>query len=219
MPQAIDLRRVAEWAGHDGRRDPGAEPRAAPLDDAGQVSEVRGEGARRHGRPADARSSPRPRRPTSPRSSGTRAKKGETLLTVARRFGVSRADVAEANNLSRQVAPAPRPGTDHPARAGDAARGPQPSAPRRRPWRPARSRSRRQSPAVTTPAHGRARHLQGQARRHALLDRPALRHHRREDQDLEPPDQQSHRARRDAEDPRHAIAVTNPPIPDLRPPA
>jgi len=28
------------------------------------------------------------------------AKKGETLLTVARRFGVSRADVAEANNLS-----------------------------------------------------------------------------------------------------------------------
>ena len=28
------------------------------------------------------------------------AKKGETLATVARRFGVSRADVAEANNLS-----------------------------------------------------------------------------------------------------------------------
>src|SRR5262249_8986095 len=28
------------------------------------------------------------------------AKKGETLLTVGRRFGVSRAEVAEANNLS-----------------------------------------------------------------------------------------------------------------------
>jgi membrane-bound lytic murein transglycosylase D len=31
------------------------------------------------------------------------AKKGETLLTVAHRFGVSRADVAEANNLSAKA--------------------------------------------------------------------------------------------------------------------
>ena len=34
VERAIDLRRVAEWTGILGRRDPVAQSRAAPLDDA-----------------------------------------------------------------------------------------------------------------------------------------------------------------------------------------
>ena len=52
VPRAVDLRRVAEWTGHDDRRDPGAEPRAAALDHAGQVSRLRGQGPDRDGRQA-----------------------------------------------------------------------------------------------------------------------------------------------------------------------
>ena len=48
------------------------------------------------------------------------ARKGETLLTVARRFGVSRSDVAEANNLSVKARLHPDR-NDHSARAGDPA--------------------------------------------------------------------------------------------------
>ena len=80
------------------------------------------------------------------------AKKGETLLTVARRFGVSRTDVAEANNLTAKARLRPgqeliiprAPATLLAARAERA--GPD----RRRLAR--RSRSRPRSPPSTTPA-------------------------------------------------------------------
>ena len=44
-PVAVDLRRVAEWAGTSGPDDPGAESRASPLDDAGSGEGLRAEGA------------------------------------------------------------------------------------------------------------------------------------------------------------------------------
>ena len=37
MPRAIDLRRVAEWTGTSIEDDSGAQPGAAPLDDAGAL--------------------------------------------------------------------------------------------------------------------------------------------------------------------------------------
>ena len=128
------------------------------------------------------------------------AKKGETLLTVARQFGVSRTDVAEANNLIAQVASASRPGADHPAPAGDDPRGPHRArrAVGRRVAQHRRTGCRRRP--VTAGHAVVRRHLQGQAGRHPLLDRPALRHDGREDQELEPALEQSHRARHAAED-------------------
>ena len=62
---------------HDGRRDPGAEPGAAPLDDAGQVSEVRGEGAGRHGRQADGEAGRGLARRLLRASSGTRRRRAK----------------------------------------------------------------------------------------------------------------------------------------------
>jgi membrane-bound lytic murein transglycosylase D len=99
MPQAIDLRRVAEWAGTtvdeiqalnpELRRwtTPVKYPRyevKVPTGTANRLTAKLAEAS-----PADFSA-----------LKWYTAKSGETLLTVARRFGVSRADVAEANNLT-----------------------------------------------------------------------------------------------------------------------
>ena len=106
LPRAIDLRRVAEWAGTDGGRNPGAQPGAATLDDAGEVSGLRSQGAEGHRRRADRAAGGRvPGR--FQRAQVVHGEEGRNALTVARRFGVSRADVAEANNLSARRACAP----------------------------------------------------------------------------------------------------------------
>ena len=99
MPQAIDLRRVAEWAGTTVDEIQSLNPElrrwTTPVKYPQYDLKVpKGTGDRLTAKLAGA----------SPADFSTfkwyTAKKGETLLTVARRFGVSRADVAEANNLT-----------------------------------------------------------------------------------------------------------------------
>jgi membrane-bound lytic murein transglycosylase D len=99
VPRAIDLRRVAEWAGTSVDEIQSLNPELrrwttpvkypdyemkVPVGTADKLSAKLAEAS-----PADFSA-----------FKWYTAKKGETLLTVARRFGVSRGDVAEANNLS-----------------------------------------------------------------------------------------------------------------------
>jgi membrane-bound lytic murein transglycosylase D len=109
LPKAIDLRRVAEWAGTSVDEIQALNPElrrwTTPVKYPDYELKVpKGTGDVLTARLADA----------SPSDFSAlkwyTAKKGETLLTVARRFGVSRTDVAEANNLS--VKARLRPGQD-----------------------------------------------------------------------------------------------------------
>src|SRR6266545_4074885 len=99
MPQAIDLRRVAEWAGTTVDEIQALNPElrrwTTPVKYPKYEMKVpTGTSERLNAKLAEA----------SPADFSAlkwyTAKKGETLLTVARRFGVSRTDVAEANNLT-----------------------------------------------------------------------------------------------------------------------
>ena len=58
-------------------------------------------------------------------------RRGESIATIARKLSVSRADLAEANQLSLTVAGAPGTGPDHPARARPASSRPRPARRRR----------------------------------------------------------------------------------------
>jgi membrane-bound lytic murein transglycosylase D len=99
MPHAVDLRRVAEWAGTTVDEIQSLNPElrrwTTPVKYPNyEVKVPVGTADRLNAKLAEA----------SPGDLSAlkwyTAKKGETLLTVARRFGVSRSDVAEANNLS-----------------------------------------------------------------------------------------------------------------------
>jgi membrane-bound lytic murein transglycosylase D len=98
LPQAIDLRRVAEWAGTSvdeiQQLNPELRRWTTPAKPNYEVKVPAGTADKLAARLAEA----------SPADFSAfkwyTAKKGETLLTVARHFGVSRSDVAEANNLS-----------------------------------------------------------------------------------------------------------------------
>lgn len=99
LPRAIDLRRVAEWAGTTVDEIQTLNPElrrwTTPVKyPEYEVKVPKGTADQLTAKLADA----------SPADFTAlkwyTAKKGETLLTVARRFGVSRSDVAEANNLS-----------------------------------------------------------------------------------------------------------------------
>jgi membrane-bound lytic murein transglycosylase D len=99
LPRAIDLRRVAEWAGTTVDEIQALNPElrrwTTPVKYPDYELKVpKGTGDVLTARLSDA----------SPADFSAlkwyTAKKGETLLSVARRFGVSRTDVAEANNLS-----------------------------------------------------------------------------------------------------------------------
>ena len=99
MPQAIDLRRIAEWAGTTVDEIQALNPElrrwTTPVKyPKYEVKVPKGTADRLNTKLAEA----------SPADFSAlnwyTAKKGETLLTVARRFGVSRTDVAEANNLT-----------------------------------------------------------------------------------------------------------------------
>jgi membrane-bound lytic murein transglycosylase D len=99
MPQATDLRRVAEWTGTTVDEIQALNPElrrwTTPVKYPKYEMKVpAGTADRLNAKLAEA----------SPADFSAfkwyTAKKGETLLTVARRFGVSRADVAEANNLT-----------------------------------------------------------------------------------------------------------------------
>src|SRR5205085_4634557 len=99
LPRAIDLRRVAEWAGTTVDEIQALNPElrrwTTPIKyPEYEVKVPKGTAEKLTARLSDA----------SPADFTAlkwyTAKKGETLLTVARRFGVSRADVAEANNIA-----------------------------------------------------------------------------------------------------------------------
>ena len=99
LPRATDLRRIAEWTGTTVDEIQALNPElrrwTTPVKYPNyEVKVPVGTAAQLEAKLADA----------SPADFTAlkwyTARKGETLLTVARRFGVSRADVAEANNLS-----------------------------------------------------------------------------------------------------------------------
>jgi len=99
MPQAIDLRRVAEWAGTTVDEIQALNPElrrlTTPVKSPDYAVKVpAGTAEKLTARLADA----------TPADFMTfkwyTVKSNETLLTVSRKFGVSRADVAEANNLT-----------------------------------------------------------------------------------------------------------------------
>jgi membrane-bound lytic murein transglycosylase D len=99
LPRAIDLRRVAEWTGTTVDEIQALNPElrrwTTPVKYPDyEVKVPKGTADKLQTRLAEA----------SPADFSAfkwyTAKKGETLLTVSRRFGVSRADVADANNLS-----------------------------------------------------------------------------------------------------------------------
>ncbi len=102
MPQAIDLRRVAEWTGSSVDEIQALNPElrrwTTPFRyPRYEVKVPKGTADLLNAKLAEA----------SPADFSAlkwyTAKKGETLLTVARRFGVSRTDVAEANALSTKA--------------------------------------------------------------------------------------------------------------------
>jgi membrane-bound lytic murein transglycosylase D len=102
LPQAVDLRRVAEWAGTSVDEIQTLNPELRRWTTPNkypqyEVKVPKGTADRLNAKLAEA----------SPADFSAfkwyAAKKGETLLTVARRFGVSRADVAEANNMSAKA--------------------------------------------------------------------------------------------------------------------
>jgi membrane-bound lytic murein transglycosylase D len=98
IPQAIDLRRVAEWAGTTVDEIQSLNPElrrwTTPVKSDYEMKVPKGSADRLTAKLADA----------SPADFVTlkwyTAKSTDTLLTVGRRFAVSRADLAEANNLS-----------------------------------------------------------------------------------------------------------------------
>ena len=197
MPRAIDLRRVAEWTGTSVDEIQALNPELRRWTTPVRYPEYEmkvpaGTGDRLEARLADA----------SPADLSAfkwyTVRSGETLPTIARKLRVSRADLAEANNLSvksrvraGQELIIPRaPATLLAARTERAA--------------PADVASRAITGAATVsaavePGAERDR-LPGQARRHALVHRAAVRHDGRQDQDPEQAARQRHRRRRPAED-------------------
>jgi membrane-bound lytic murein transglycosylase D len=102
LPKPMDLRRVAEWAETTVDEIQALNPElrrwTTPVKDPGyEVKVPKGTADKLTARLSDA----------SPSDFSAlkwyTTKKGETLQTVARRFGVSRADVAEANNISAKA--------------------------------------------------------------------------------------------------------------------
>jgi membrane-bound lytic murein transglycosylase D len=99
LPRALDLRRLAEWAGTSVDEIQALNPElrrwTTPVKYPNyEVKVPTGTGERLNSHLADAS----PSEFTQLKWYAT--KKGETLLTVSRKFGVSRGDIAEANNLS-----------------------------------------------------------------------------------------------------------------------
>ena len=107
----------------DGGRDPGAQSGAAPLDHARQVSELRNEGPDGHGRAAEreARGSLPLRFLRAEVVHGEEGRDAADGRAPIRRIARRR---RRSEQPDREVAPAPRPGADHPARPGDRARRP-----------------------------------------------------------------------------------------------
>jgi membrane-bound lytic murein transglycosylase D len=139
VPAAIDLRRVAEWTGTSIDAVQTLNPELRRLDHARAVPGLRGQGARRHRRPA-SRTPPNGCAHEFTAFNYHTVKRGESLVSVASRFKVGRAALAEANGLS----PTAR------LRVGQELiipRGPAPAVAARAATRPAPARAASASPA------------------------------------------------------------------------
>ncbi len=196
VPKAIDLRRAAEWTGRSIDEIQALNPElrrwTTPLKSEYELKVPDGTATLFKERLASA----------SPDElvalTWYTVKKGETIATISRKLKVSRVDLAEANNLSTKSKIRPGQDAGGPAGASDAPRHQQPTggagggglAQSLR----CRADGRRRTPSARRGAAGRQgrrqlcqdRHLPRQARRHALRDRPALRHHGGQDQEPEP---------------------------------
>ena len=199
IPRAVDLRRVAEWAGTTVDEIQALNPElrrwTTPVKYPDyEVKVPVGSADRLNARLAEA----------APADFTTlkwyTVKRGETLLNVSRKFGVSRSELAEANNLKVKAAVhagqeliIPRaPTTMVAARAERAA--------------PKAVASRSLASSAEAPEGARstqlAQILSRQARRHAVVHRRAVRYDGRQDQELEPPARQHHRRWLQTSDPR-----------------
>ena len=97
---AVDIRRVAEWAGAPVQDIQDLNPGAAPLDDADSGDRVRAQGSDGRRRRDQRRGSTEQGLDDLAPLSHYTVKKGETLLSIAKKLRVSRSDLAEANYLS-----------------------------------------------------------------------------------------------------------------------
>ena len=184
----VDLRRVAEWTGTpvDVIQQLNPELRRWTTPVRGQA--LRAEGAVGHGRGAAGAARRDRRRPNAARCNWHTVRPGETLATIARKLRVNRADLAEANYLSVQLARPRRPEAGHPARAGgaDGVAARPADAGGRRPPDVERATLVTEAPRVRVVVEPRATGLPREARRHAVVDRAALRDQRHGDQAVEP---------------------------------
>ena len=97
---------------HDHRRDPGAQPRAAPLDDPG-ARHAAYELKVPSGRPKSWWPGWSKYAPADLASLNYHTvKRGETITTIARKLKVSRTDLAEANYLKTDLEAGDRPAAD-----------------------------------------------------------------------------------------------------------
>ena len=208
VPRAIDLRRAAEWTGRSIDEIQALNPElrrwTTPIKAEYELKVPEGTASLFKTRLAAA----------SPNElvalTWYTVKKGETIATISRKLKVSRVDLAEANQLSTRSNIRPVRHSSCRARrrrylrptaarralevASRAISGP---APIRDVAEPARAR-RRPWPSGRSFGEGRD-DLPSEARRHALHDRAAVRHHGRQDQEPEPPDIQRDQARRATE--------------------
>ncbi len=209
VPRAIDLRRAAEWTGRSIDEIQALNPElrrwTTPVKAEYELKVPEGTAGLFNERLASA----------SPGElvalTWYTVKKGETIATIARKIKVSRVDLAEANQLS----------TKSKIRAGQSLVVPRAPATllatNSRPAAPAEVPSRAITGSAPVPAvaqlaptaqsrdasggrPGEDRHLSSEARRHALRNRTAVRHDRRQDQEPEPAAFQSDQAGDPAED-------------------
>ena len=156
LPSAVDLRRVAEWAGTPVQTIQELNPElrrwTTPLRATDYELKVpEGTAALVNARMLEVAADE-----LAPLNRHT-VKKGETLLSISKKLKVSRADLAEANYLSTKATSEDRPAVDHSARADAAARG-ENTRPLHRRWntgdriRPRRTRSRSRASAPARPA-------------------------------------------------------------------
>ena len=135
LPTAVDLRRVAEWAGIPVQTlqelNPELRRWTTPLRATDYELKVP------EGTAEIVRASWRKRIPTiSHRSIATRSRRARRCSAISRKLKVSRADLAEANYLTTEREVEDGPAADHPARADAAARGGQQIRRLQRPKRP-----------------------------------------------------------------------------------
>ena len=183
LPRPVDLRRVAEWTDttidHIQALNPELRRWTTPVKDTKyQLKVPAGTAAIVTARLSDA--------PSADLASLKyyTVKRGETLLTIARKLRVSRADLAEANYLrmTARVAAGQKLMVPHEATVLMAARA----------ERPAPATEARTTVTAVRPARARGGKLEpgegelrGPARRHARVHRPPVQDDRRVDQELE----------------------------------